>query len=266
MVRHYPNRRGLGVGAGEGRKKTCAFETRHRAAGDSGPPDTPIRSRPVVGVRLLSLAATDGRGGRTRASPISSRRDRAEVTSRRQWTWPEYLYPAGGPENAVSAVPVNDPRQSHTHRATPRVVRQPSETVLYRELNEQGLWHTPQALFVELLGRCSATPRDSRAVGSAGGFASARLRLASCPRSASFLVRCAVESSFAGVWGARTKWRGPCPLQPEGPRRPRWRAVAKVRCSRLRGKSWGVAIGTSFDDRTQARQTDTTGSLTKGSP
>ena len=32
-----------------------------------------------------------------------------------------------------SPVPVNNPCRSHTHRATPRVVRQPSETVLYRE-------------------------------------------------------------------------------------------------------------------------------------
>lgn len=34
-------------------------------------------------------------------------------------------------------IPVNDPCQSHTHRATPRVVRQPSETVLYREFRER---------------------------------------------------------------------------------------------------------------------------------
>ncbi len=36
-----------------------------------------------------------------------------------------------------SPVPVNNPCRSHTHRATPRVVRQPSETVLYRELSRE---------------------------------------------------------------------------------------------------------------------------------
>ena len=121
-------RRGAGGGA-----KTCDFETQPRAAGDSCPPDTPIRSQPVVGVRLLGLAATGGRVGRMRATPISSRRTARRSprdANGRGWS---ICTPLAALKTRFPLVPVNDPYQSHTHRGTPRVVRQPSETVLYRE-------------------------------------------------------------------------------------------------------------------------------------
>ena len=62
-------------------------------------------------------------------------------------------------------VPVNNPYRSHTHRATPRVVRQPSETVLYREL--QGPRPSAAALFVYSSGASlgcaqARVPRDER--------------------------------------------------------------------------------------------------------
>lgn len=51
---------------------------------------------------------------------------------------------------------VNDPCRSHIHPATPRVVGQPSETVLYREL--QGPRPRDAALFVYVARR---QPRDA---------------------------------------------------------------------------------------------------------
>lgn len=55
---------------------------------------------------------------------------------------------------------VNDPCRSHIHPATPSVVGQPSETVLYREL--PGPWPSAAALFV-YTGKPTILP-DSRGI------------------------------------------------------------------------------------------------------
>ena len=68
-------------------------------------PDILIRSHPVIGVRLPGRAASGRRGSSTWTPPVTARPSRAEFAPRRQRAGPEYLYPAGGPENAVSARP-----------------------------------------------------------------------------------------------------------------------------------------------------------------
>lgn len=130
-VRHHPNCRGTRVGAGGTVQKRATLRLSPAQPAIPAHPKLAIWSQPGPGVRLLGRASTGGGGGGAWASPISSQQDRGEVPP---------VTPVDGArlrtaaaENAVFAVPVNAPFRSHTHRATPRVVRQPSETVLYRE-------------------------------------------------------------------------------------------------------------------------------------
>jgi hypothetical protein len=89
--------------------------------------------------------------------------------------------------------------------------------------------------------RCRATQRVSRAFGSAGGES---LRLASCPRSASFLVRCAVESSFAGGVECPSKETGAVSFTARGVERPPLAGRGEGAALSTSKRELGVAIGT----------------------
>ena len=72
----------------------------------------------------------------------------------------------------VSPIPVNDPCRSHTHRATPRVVRQPSETVFYREFRcSRG---TARAFWFTVRPRPGCRPEVAESPTVTGGFGASR--------------------------------------------------------------------------------------------